>query len=135
MARIKSQEFGNDVDILINPENSHTVSVTVTNTGVTAGADGRKWILAGTPLYSAQDPLMNRETKLTVSGTNCQGFARHDIDVTDGDYDAGDTLIVFGFIDYLKLDTTVQSKIDTLLGSGSGATRLDSVRFQKGRTK
>lgn len=129
MALIKTQEYGSDVDILIAPELAFALPVTITNTGVSAGPDGKKMILAGTPLYASADPLMNRTTKLSVSGTTCYGFARHDVDVTDGD--VNDTLLVDGYVDYLKLDDSVQGKIDSLSSTSINAR----VRFIKGRAQ
>lgn len=121
-------KFGNVNDILIAPELAFALPCIVANTGVTAGDDGKKIIKAGTPLYGTADPLMERQTKLTVAGGTCYGYARHDIDVTNGD--ANDTLLVDGYVDYLKLDEEVRGKVDTAVAADTTKAR---VRFIKGR--
>ena len=111
MALVKTEHFTNTNDILIAPELAFAIPCIVGNAGVTAGADGKKIIKAGTPLYGSADVFMNRQTVLTISstGTTIYGLARHDIDVTAGN--ANDTLLVAGYVDYLKLDEDVQALV------------------------
>lgn len=124
---IKSEEFGNDVQILIAPELAMTVGCLVGNTGVVAGADGKKILKAGTPVGGATSVLLNRQTVLTESTTAPQGVLLHDVDVTDGDANA--TLVIEGVIDVLKLDTTVAGKLK------SAAEKLPKITLMNGIKK
>lgn len=124
---IKETDYTNETDILIAPELAFAIPVIVTNASVTEGDDGRKVIKAGTPLYGSANVFLNRQTKLTTVSTanTVYGVARWDIDVTDGDTNA--TLLVAGYVDYLKLDSTVQTAVDT------AKTTLTRILFIKGR--
>lgn len=124
---IKETDYTNETDILIAPELAFAIPVIVTNASVTADSEGKKIIKAGTPLYASADVFMNRETKMTTVSTanTVYGIARWDIDVTDGDTNA--TLLVAGYVDYLKLDSTVQTAVDT------AKTTLTRILFIKGR--
>lgn len=109
---IKSQEFGNDKQILIAPELAFTVGCLVGNTGVTANEEGRKIVKAGTPVGGATNVLTNRQTVLAeTTGETAQGVVLHDVDVTDGDANA--TLVIEGVIDVLKLEEAVATKLTT----------------------
>lgn len=109
---IKSQEFGNDKQILIAPELAFTVGCLVGNTGVSANKEGRKIIKAGTPVGGATNVLTNRQTVLAeATGETAQGVVLHDVDVTDGDANA--TLVIEGVIDVLKVEADVASKLTT----------------------
>lgn len=119
-----TNELTNENDILIAPELAFELPCVVGNTGVVAGANGRKIIKAGTPLYGTESVFMNRQTVLGVSGTTAFGIARHDIDVTAGDTNA--TLLVDGYVDYLKLDADVQGAVDT------AKANLTRILFVKG---
>ena len=73
--------------------NLFEIGVQVANTGVTANAEGRKIIPAGTPVGGTTSALETRNTVLTVTntaatGANAQGVLRHDVDVTDGNANA-----------------------------------------------
>lgn len=125
---IKETDYTNETDILIAPELAFAIPVIVTNASVTEGDDGRKVIKAGTPLYGSANVFLNRQTKLTTVSTanTVYGVARWDIDVTDGDTNA--TLLVAGYVDYDKLDATVQTAVTTAQAS------LTRILFLKGRT-
>lgn len=89
--------------ILIAPELAFALSCKVANTGVSAGADGKKIIKAGTPLAGNMEA---RETAFTVgTDANAVGIILHDVDVTDGTKNA--QVCTFGFVDSGKLDSTV----------------------------
>lgn len=97
-------------DVVLNPDNLFEIGVQVANTGVTANAEGRKIIPAGTPVGGTTSVLETRNTVLTVTNTaatgdNAQGVLRHDVDVTDGNANA--TLVVRGEIDLSKCPTIV----------------------------
>ena len=122
---IKSQEFGNDKQILIAPELAFTVGCLVGNTGVSANKEGRKIIKAGTPVGGATNVLTNRQTVLAeTTGETAQGVVLHDVDVTDGDANA--TLVIEGVIDVLKVETDVASKLTT------AATNLPKITVMNG---
>lgn len=124
---IKTTDYTNETDILIAPELAFAIPVIVTNASVTADSEGRKIIKAGTPLYASANVFLNRQTKMTTVSTSSTvyGVARWDIDVTDGDTNA--TMLVAGYVDYLKLDSTVQTAVDTASAS------LTRILFLKGR--
>lgn len=111
---IKTKSFGNDKQILIAPELAFTIGCLVTNTGVSADAEGKKVLKAGTPVGASANVLETRTTvlaKATESGednakvSNAQGVLLHDVDVTAGQANA--TLVVEGIIDKEKLETSV----------------------------
>lgn len=64
---ITEKTYGADKNILIAPELAHTVSCIVGNTGLTADANGKKIIKAGTPVGHTTNALENRQTVLVVS--------------------------------------------------------------------
>lgn len=87
------------------------VSIIVNNTGISAGDDGKKIIKAGTPVSG---DLTARDTAFTKASTtegvsNAVGVLLHDVDVTAGNNNA--TLLIFGFVDLNKLDTTTAALI------------------------
>lgn len=97
-------------DVALNPDNLFEIGVQVANTGVTANAEGKKIIPAGTPVGGTTSALKTRNTVLTVTntasnGANAQGVLRHDVDVTNGNANA--TMIVRGEIDSSKCPTIV----------------------------
>lgn len=125
---LKTETFTNTNDFLIAPEVAVAIPVILANAGVTANAEGKKIIKAGTPLYASANVLMNRQTPVHITkatGESVYGVARHDVDVTDGN--TNDTLLIFGFVDYLKLDESVQ----TLVSAETGLA--GKVTFIKGR--
>ena len=96
-----------------------SVGVVVANTGITAGADGKKIIKAGTPISGDLTARTTPFTKASTStGTsNATAILLHDVDVTNGNANA--TALVFGFVDLNKLDTTtaglITSEVKTAL--------------------
>lgn len=89
------------------------VSIIVNNTGISAGDDGKKIIKAGTPVSG---DLTARDTAFTKASTtegvsNAVGVLLHDVDVTAGNNNG--TLLLFGFVDLNKLDTTTAALITT----------------------
>lgn len=94
--------------ILVDEKNSTAVSCMIANTDVTADASGKKIVKAGTPLSGN---LKSRGTAFTVAtdATNVVGIAMHDVDVTSGT--ANGAVLIFGIVDWSKLDTTVQTTL------------------------
>lgn len=120
---ITKKEFGNDKQILIAPELAFTIGALVGNSGVTANAEGKKIIKAGTPVGGSTSVLTNRQTVLTVGGT-AQGVVLHDVDVTAGDTNA--TVVLEGTIDLLKLDEATRTAIT------SAAANIPKIRLMNG---
>ena len=133
---VKTESFGNETDILVAPELAFAFPCIVENTGVDANAEGRKIIKAGTPLCEKEDILFNRSTGLRVTAdatyNKVAGIARWDIDVTDGNTNA--TVLYAGYVDYLKLDSAVQTAVTTALTAGGyEPTKSFRIVFIKGR--
>ena len=103
----------------------YTLPCQIGATGVSAGADGRKVIKAGTPVGGTVDVLLNRDTVLTVTnasgtGANAQGILVHDVDVTEGT--ATGTVAFMGVIDLAKTTVTIDTTVN-----------LPRIIFMKGR--
>lgn len=77
-------------------------------TGVSAGADGKKIVKAGTPVYG---DIEKRDTGFTVSAEsgNPVAVVMHDVDVTAGDENG--TIVIAGCVDLLKLDASVRTAV------------------------
>lgn len=120
--RIKSQTYVNVNQILFNTDPQVSVGVLVSNSGISAGADGKKIVKAGTPLAGSLEARGTAFTKAsTTSGvSNAVGILLHDVDVTAGSENG--TLLIFGFVDLNKVDTTtaalVTSEVKTALKGG-----------------
>lgn len=115
---IRKQTFAGPNQILANVQQQVSVGVVVSNAiAVTEGS--RKLVKAGTPLTGNLDA---RNTAFTVTdgatGT-VEGVLLHDVDVTNGN--ANGTLLIFGFVNTNRLDTTTKSKINA-----SVKTKLDA---------
>lgn len=112
--------------ILVDELNSTAFSCMVANTGVSADADGKKIVKAGTPISG---DLTARGTAFVKASTtegvsNATGILLHDVDVTDGTKNA--QVVVFGFIDLTKLDADVQELVTAPVKSA-----LKMVQFVK----
>lgn len=97
--------------IIVDEVNSTAFSCVVANTGVTADSEGKKIIKAGTPIYGS---LTARNTAFTISGAEGAkpvGVILHDVDVTAGN--ANSQVLVSGFIDISKVDTSVRSALQS----------------------
>ena len=120
--RIKTQTYVNVNQILFNTDPQVSVGVLVSNTGISAGTDGRKIVKAGTPLAGSLEARGTAFTKAaTTEGvSNAVGILLHDVDVTAGAENG--TLLIFGFVDLNKVDTTtaalVTSEVKTALKGG-----------------
>lgn len=90
--------------ILFNVQNQMSVGVIVDETVGTAGEDGRKIVKAGTPLNG---DLTARGTAFVAANDTSNpavGVLLHDVDVTDGD--ANGTLLIWGFVNLNRMDST-----------------------------
>ena len=111
--RIKTTTAVNVNQILFNTDPQVSVGILAANTGVTAGADGRKILKAGTPMTGSLEARGTAFTKAsTTEGvSNAVGVLLHDVDVTAGNENA--TLLIFGFVDLNKVDTTTAALVTT----------------------
>lgn len=107
--------------ILIAPEMAVAFSVVVTNTGLTAGTDGKKIIKAGTPLTGSFEA---RNTAFTVGTSSANAVALHDIDVTNGETNG--TALAMGVVNLNAVDSTTQALLTTAI-----KTALNHILFVK----
>jgi hypothetical protein len=97
--------------ILFNVQNQMSVGVIVDEAVGTAGEDGRKIVKAGTPLNG---DLTARGTAFVAAKDTLNpavGVLLHDVDVTDGD--ANGTLLIWGFVNLNRMDSTTAGFITT----------------------
>ena len=121
---VKTTSYGTEKTILIAPELAFTIPVQVTNTGITADADGKKIIKAGTPIGGSTNVLENRNTVLVVAnGSTAQGVILHDVDVTAGQENA--EMVVAGYVDLNKIAVADQPVADA-------KAALTKITFMKG---
>lgn len=123
---IETKSFGNDKQILIAPELAFTIGCLVTNTGVSADAEGKKVLKAGTPVGGA-DVLVNRQAVLAQNTDAPQGVLLHDVDVTKGQANA--TLVVEGTIDIEKLDEEVKALVNTASANFKGVRVMSGSKM------
>ena len=123
---VKTEVYTNENDYLIAGQNSFALSCIVGNTGVSAGADGRKIIKAGTPLYigSGKNVYKDRFEILTVSGDTLVGIARHNIDVTEGN--RNDAVLTQGYVEFYRLEADVQEAVEAV------EEELTEIKFVRG---
>ena len=97
--------------ILFNVQNQMSVRVIVDKTVGTAGEDGRKIVKAGTPLNG--DLTARGTAFVAAKGTAnpAVGVLLHDVDVTDGN--ANGTLLIWGFVNLNRMDSTTANSITT----------------------
>ncbi|TNJ68218.1 hypothetical protein FE784_00730 [Paenibacillus hemerocallicola] len=106
MSKFVTTNYGNRKEILKFPDHYVNVAVTVDNTGITANADGRKIVPAGTILGNdvLQDPTKLAKKAVTTTGvSNAEGVLFDDVDVTYGP--APGAMTIHGFIDLAKIPT------------------------------
>lgn len=122
--QIKKQDYVQDgKSILVADSLAFSLGAVIGNTSVTAGADGRKIIKAGTPLTG---DILKRNTAFTVgTSANAVALLLHDVDVTDGN--ANGTILISGYVDYDKLDADVQALI-----TNEVAAKLTKITFISG---
>lgn len=97
--------------ILFNVQNQMSVGVIVDKAVGTAGKDGRKIVKAGTPLNGS---LTDRGTAFVAAedaSSPAVGVLLHDVDVTNGN--ANGTLLIWGFVNLNRMDSTTAGLITT----------------------
>lgn len=112
---IKSETFANKRQILFHVDPQVSVGVVVDNAAyVTEG--NRKLVKAGTPLSgdltartTAFVKAKDNTSETNKDGKAATGVLLHDVDVTDGKNNG--TLLIFGFVDLNKLDSTTAALI------------------------
>ena len=95
--------------ILFNVQNQMSVGVKIAQNFSTAVVEnGRKIVKAGNPLAG---DLTARGTNFTAPGQNAPavGILLHDVDVTDGA--ANCTLLIWGFVNTSRIDSTTAALI------------------------
>lgn len=98
------------VQILFNMQNQMSVGVKIAkNFAGAVTENGRKIVKAGTPLTG---DLTARGTNFTAAGADdAVGILLHDVDVTDSD--ANCSLLIWGFVNLDRIDTTTAAKINS----------------------
>ena len=102
------------VQILFNVQNQMSVSIVVDD-GYSVTRGGKKIVPAGTPLsgdLTARETAFVQAKDATSAGNDgkaATGVLLHDVDVTNGDNNG--TLLIWGFVDLNKLDTTTAALI------------------------
>lgn len=102
------------VQILFNVQNQMSVSIVVDD-AYSVTRDGKKIVPAGTPLsgdLTARDTAFVKAKDATAAGNDgkaATGVLLHDVDVTNGDNNG--TLLIWGFVDLNKLDSTTAALI------------------------
>lgn len=102
------------VQILFNVQNQMSVSIVVDD-GYSVTRDGKKIVPAGTPMsgdLTARETAFVQAKDATSAGNDgkaATGVLLHDVDVTNGDNNG--TLLIWGFVDLNKLDTTTAALI------------------------
>lgn len=109
---VTTKEYSTRKTILVDEKNSTALSCMISDSGVTAGKDGKKIVKAGTPVSG---DLTERDTPFTVTTSNPVGIILHDVEVTNGT--ANSQVVIFGTIDISKLEEDVVSKVTPLKDS------------------
>lgn len=96
-------DFANKKGILKFPDHYVNIAVTVSDAGITADADGKKIVPAGTILGGGV--LADPSVKVTeTNGAGAEGVLFYDVDVTHGP--ASGAMLIHGFVDETKLPST-----------------------------
>lgn len=95
--------------ILFNVQNQMSVGVIVDETVGTAGEGGRKIVKAGTPLNGDLTARGIAFVAAKDTSNPAVGVLLHDVDVTDGD--ANGTLLIWGFVNLNRMDSTTADLI------------------------
>ena len=115
------EQFGKS--ILVADSLAFSIGAVISNATISAGADGRKIIKAGTPVAG---DILKRNTAFTKgSEADAVAILLHDVDVTEGN--ANGTILISGYVDYDKLDTDVQALVTSAL-----VAKLPKITFISG---
>ena len=128
---VQKQTYTTGNEILIKPETARRVGCLVKKP--TSDEDGVYIVRAGTPLYAPTEatttaaidrtkPLSDEQGESTAVGVLYQ-----DVIFSDGEETVNGTLVINGEVDYLKLDESVKTKVETAKAD------LPHIQFVKGR--
>lgn len=114
---IKKTTYGGPVQILFNVQNQMSVGVKLAkNFAGAVTENGRKVVKAGTPLSgdltargTAFVAAADDSTGSAGDGKPAVGVLLHDVDVTDADANA--TLLIWGFVNLSRVDSTTATLI------------------------
>lgn len=107
---IKVEKAVSPVQILFNVQNQMSVGIKLgKNSNAAQTVDGRKIVKAGTPLNGDLKARGTAFVKAADSTNPAVGVLLHDVDVTDAD--ANGTLLIWGFVNLSRLDTTTAGLI------------------------
>lgn len=128
---IKKTTGAAPIQILFDVQNQVSVSVVVDD-GYSVTRDGRKIVPAGTPLsgsLTARNTAFVKAVDNTAesgasNGKPATGVLLHDVDVTDGDTNG--TLLIWGFVDLNKIDTTTAALL-----TATRQGEMPSIKFLK----
>lgn len=110
---IKKETYGSGNQILFAVEHQVSMGIVVDETvGVEEGT--KKIAKAGTPITGNLDARETAFTAAVTSGettktSNAVGVLLHDVDVTDGDNNGA--ILLFGFVNTNRIDSTTKAKI------------------------
>lgn len=109
---VRKETYGNTNQILFAVEHQVSMGVVVSKAlGVAEGT--KKVVKAGTPLTGNLDARTTAFTAATAGSpteaSNAVGVLLHDVDVTTGD--ANGTLLLFGFVNTNRIDSTTKAKL------------------------
>lgn len=111
---ITKTSYAAPTQILFNVANQMSVGITLAkNFSGAVTENGRKIVKAGTPLagdLTARGTAFTAPTDTGAANTSV-GVLLHDVDVTDAAANA--TLLIWGFVDLNKIDTTTAALITT----------------------
>ena len=121
--KVVTQTYGAPEKHILIANDSYMVTLPaiIKATGVSAGADGKKIVKAGTPVYG---DIEKRDSGFAISGDTAAGVVMHDVDVTAGDENG--TLVIAGCVDLLKLDDSVKTAV------ASAKANLPRIIFVEG---
>lgn len=107
---IKVEKAVSPVQILFNVQNQMSVGIKLgKNSNAAVSVDGRKIVKAGTPLNGDLKARTTAFVKAVDTTNPAVGILLHDVDVTDSD--ANGTLLIWGFVNLSRLDTTTAGLI------------------------
>lgn len=95
-------------EILFASSPMMSVGIVVNDKDVTAGANGKKIVKAGTPLSGDLTARLTPFKAASLSNS-ATGILLHDVDVTNGSNNG--TLVIFGYINLEHLDDDVAALI------------------------
>lgn len=120
---ITQTKYNDITQILIDPSNYFAMGIVVDDTcGVIDSTTGRKIAKAGTPVTGSLDARTTAFTPAKTDGTDVIGILLHDVDVTQGDNNGA--VLLFGFVDTNRIDSTTSAKINAAI-----KTKLNKITF------